>query len=78
MTNRLQVPIATGSDMSLGRQIKAARVNRGLSQLQLAEAIGVNVMTISRIERGGTPSINTCQKIANALGVTIVLELEPQ
>jgi transcriptional regulator with XRE-family HTH domain len=46
------------------------REAQGLTQTELADAIGANQATISKIERGiGNPSLATIIKIASALGV---------
>jgi transcriptional regulator with XRE-family HTH domain len=46
------------------------REARGLTQTQLADAIGVNQATISKIERGvGNPTLDVIQRIAAALRV---------
>lgn len=45
---------------NLGRQIREARMEKRLTQAQLAEAIGVNNLAICRWENGdGTPSIKS-------------------
>ena len=50
----------------------ALRINRGLSQKQLAEMCGVTQQFIQRIEKGKVnPSIPTIRKIARALSVTV-------
>ena len=46
------------------------REQRGLTQTQLAEAIGANQATISKIEKGiGNPTLDMIQRIAAALKV---------
>ncbi len=46
------------------------RETRGLSQKQLAEMIGANQATISKIESGaGNPTLSTINRIAKALDV---------
>lgn len=48
--------------------MKAARVLKGLTQLQLAEQVGTKEIEISRIETGrSVPESNLRQRIANAL-----------
>ena len=52
----------------IGNRIRAARIRRGFSQEQPAEAIGVGTAHISHIETGsGTPSVRTLVDIINAL-----------
>lgn len=53
-------------------RMKAARVGAGLSQVQLAEAVGVTRQTIGLIEAGGyNPTLNLCIAICKTLGVTL-------
>lgn len=52
-----------------GRQVKALRRERGLSQAQLAEAVSLSEEWIRRIERGeGSPSLDAIEAISKALG----------
>lgn len=49
--------------------LKKARTEKGMTQKQLAEAVGVVRQTISNIECGLTlPSITNAQAIAQVLG----------
>lgn len=53
-------------------RMKAARAGAGLSQAELAEAVGVTRQTIGLIEAGGyNPSLNLCIAICKTLGVTL-------
>ena len=53
----------------LGNRLKQARKEKGLSQEELANLIGLKVGTISKYEQGDrTPGIGKIQLIANALG----------
>ncbi len=57
--------------MDFKDRIKKARINKGLSQSQLAKAIGVHVTNISRYERGeNRPTSEVLTKLANELDVT--------
>lgn len=48
-----------------------ARARAGLTQAQVAEAVGVNRKTISRIERGETrPRLGLALRLADVLGVS--------
>ena len=52
----------------IGTRIKAIRKARGLSQEELADAIGRSVFTISQIERGvNFPKLDTLVDLANGL-----------
>jgi len=64
----------------LGQRIKKLREIKGLNQTQLAGLINVDPSHISKLESGYTlGSISTLQKLANALGISIVeLLYEPQ
>jgi transcriptional regulator with XRE-family HTH domain len=56
---------------ALGEAIRAARVERGLSQEQLADAAGIHVTHLGGVERGvRNPNYATIVKLARALGVT--------
>lgn len=53
-------------------RMKAARTAVGLSQADLAEAVGVTRQTIGLIEAGGyNPTLNLCVAICKALRVTL-------
>lgn len=53
-------------------RMKVARVEKGLTQQQLADAIGVTRQTIGLIEQGRfNPSLALCIQIAKALGKTL-------
>ncbi len=53
-------------------KLKAARVERDLTQAELADRIGVTRQTIGAIEKGDyNPTINLCLKICKALGKTL-------
>lgn len=58
--------------MTVGERIQEARKSAGMRQTDLAKKIGVAVVTIGQYERGRRePSLDTMQKIANALDVSI-------
>lgn len=53
-------------------RMKAARAAAGLSQADLAQAVGVTRQTIGLIEVGGyNPTLNLCVAICKALRVTL-------
>jgi transcriptional regulator with XRE-family HTH domain len=57
---------------TLGRNIKALRARRGLSQADLAEKANISITFLSNIERGiKFPLPNILSKIANALGIEV-------
>jgi len=56
----------------IGARLQAARQARGLTQAQLAEAIGIEPVTLSRYETGSRgPSITVLARAADALGVRL-------
>lgn len=53
-------------------RMRAARTNRGLSQQELADAVGATRQTIGLIEAGRyNPSLKLCTAICKTLGVTL-------
>ena len=61
----------------MGKVLKQARVRRKLTQVELAEKMGVHKITISRLERGDRqPSMRMLQRLAKALGVPVTTLLE--
>jgi len=63
--------------MSLGDEIRAARLTREWSQQQLAEAAGVSRPTVARVEGGEDVSTATLEKVAGVLGMRLALFTEP-
>jgi len=56
----------------IGRNIKLARVRRGMTQGQLADAVGIEGVTVSRIETGAQlPSLDRLNDLACCLKVTL-------
>ena len=55
----------------INNQIKKLRIEKGLSQEQLAEKANISVRTVQRLEAGNDGSIATLNLIANALGVKV-------
>ena len=57
---------------ALGKRIKAARKNKKLTQMQLAELAGMEPNNLSHIERGlSKGSVQSLVNIATSLGVTL-------
>lgn len=64
--------------MSVGGQIRKARKKAGLKQSELAEKLGVAVITIGQYERNQRqPRYDQLQRIAAALGTTVNWLLPP-
>ena len=58
--------------MSLGENIKNARKNKGLKQVELAEMVGISVNSVRLYESDTVkPKLTTIQCIAHALGVRL-------
>lgn len=58
--------------MSLGREIKKARADKGWQQKDLHEATGITQKYLSEIELDKVdPRFSIVQRIANALGVSL-------
>jgi DNA-binding XRE family transcriptional regulator len=59
--------------MKLNEKLNKARINRGYTQLQLAEKVGASQATINKLEGGkiGSPSFELAIKIANALQIDV-------
>ena len=56
----------------MNMKLKLARVEKNLSQQQLADLVDATRQTIGLIEKGKyNPSLNLCVKIAKTLGKTL-------
>lgn len=57
---------------AFGQAVRAARIERGLSQRELAEAAAIADKYLSRVEIGAvTPSVHVAYRIAQALGASL-------
>lgn len=55
-----------------GGTVRTLRLRKGLSQQQLADAIGTSQPHVARIESGASnPNIDTCRRLAEAFGVDL-------
>ena len=71
---KLQDPafIAAAESLEPGYQVARLRMQRGLTQAQLAELVGTRQPSIARLENGtSTPSLSFLNKIAAALEAKI-------
>lgn len=58
--------------VAIGKAVRSIRIERGLSQEDLAHLAGVDVSYLGRVERGdNNVAIITLQKIAVSLGVSV-------
>jgi transcriptional regulator with XRE-family HTH domain len=56
----------------LGEAVRAIREERGISQVQLAQATGFDQAWISRVERGAcNPTWQNVVRLAEGLGVSV-------
>ncbi len=56
---------------ALGRAVRDARRVRDLQQSDLAERLGVSRMTVSRLERGDSVSVDTALRALSECGLSI-------
>jgi HTH-type transcriptional regulator/antitoxin HipB len=69
MSIRLQVPD------QLGANLRAARLQRGLTQADVARQLGVSVQAVSRLEQhAGRASFDRIHRLCLLLGLDIVLQ----
>lgn len=62
----------------LASNVYRLRKHRGLTQEQLAKAVGVRQPRIAEVERGdANPRLDTLAKLARALGVPVAALLDP-
>lgn len=67
----------TGKRMEIIAQLVEARLEKGISQAELARMIGTQRSNISRLESGAqNPSLDMILKIASALGKDVAMTLE--
>jgi predicted transcriptional regulator len=60
-------------------KVAERRVEKNLSQRELAELCGTTQSAIARLERGGRPPrIDTLLRIADALDCDLLVELQPR
>ncbi len=80
-TEQLKDPefIAAANELEPGYQIARLRIQRGLTQAQLAEMVGTRQPSIARLENGNSiPSLSYLRRIADALNARIELKFIPQ
>lgn len=66
------------STATLGRELRRARHNAGLTLAQVSARTGVNISTLSMVERGlMRGSINVLEKLAAVYGLRVVVSLSP-
>lgn len=61
-----------------GERVRREREAAGLTQAELAAAIGTSQPAIARLEAGGVnPSLDTLARVAEALNLELVVEFRP-
>ena len=55
----------------LSERIVELRKDRGLTQEQLGQLVGVSAQAVSKWEKGGAPDVELLPALADRLGVTI-------
>jgi DNA-binding XRE family transcriptional regulator len=70
----------TREELALGRKIRGLREGRGLSQTQLAKALGTQAPAISRLEDADYDghSLRILRKVADYFGQNLVVSFEPK
>jgi len=62
--------------LEAGHQVACLRIERGLTQAQLAELVGTKQPSIARLERGERmPSVAFLEKVADALGARVEVRI---
>lgn len=57
--------------MNIGEQIKSLRIEKNLTQKELAKMIGVSVQAVSKWECGGSPDLSLLPRIADLFEISI-------
>lgn len=77
-----KIKVARGSDFArlVGRNVKAGRTRLGLTQSELAERLGLDNLTISRLETGvQMPAVERLNEVAIALQMSLpILLTDPE
>ena len=71
--------VAAERELEPGYQVARLRIQRGLTQTQLAEMVGTRQPSIARLENGtSVPSLSFLNRIAKALDARIELHFVPR
>ena len=61
----------------IGEEVRRLRTERGLSQRELAERMGVTQSVVARLEAGGVePRLSTLDRVAQALNVELEVHFQ--
>ena len=70
---------ASEDEYQVSRAVIKARLEKGMTQAELAKASGMDQRVISRVETGETlPTVRTLGKIAQGLGDNLVIAFVPK
>lgn len=71
MAHKLDFELAAPEQIEalLGQQLEQLRLNRNISQAQLADEAGVSLRTISRLAKGSGISLDTFIRVLGVLGL---------
>ena len=65
-------------ETDIKRALMQARINAGMTQVQLSEATGISQADISRLENGTrNPSLGLLKRLADAMNATLRIEFVP-
>ena len=66
-------------EMDIKRALMQARIQSGMTQVQLSEASGISQADISRLENGTrNPSLGLLKRLADAMNTTLKIEFIPK
>ena len=66
------------NEQEFAQRLRQYRKDKGLTQQELADQLGVSNKTVSRWESGSYPDVTTLVALARALGVTVDELLDPK
>ena len=66
------------NEQEFAQRLRQYRKNKGMTQQELADLLGVSNKTVSRWESGSYPDVTTLVALARALGVTVDELLDPK
>lgn len=70
--------VAAAGELEPGYQIARLRIQKGLTQAQLAKLVGTRQPSIARLESGERrPSLSFLQRVAEALNARVEVRLAP-
>ncbi len=65
-------------EVNITRAILDARINAGMTQMELSQKSGISQADISRLEKGTrNPSLNLLKRLAEAMDSTLSIEFIP-